>query len=182
MTANGGEQGNHRFAVSRSDVAIAFEFSSAEALADQVIDMSAGFLRERGTRQTNTLAVVLRELLRNAISHGNGGDESRLVRFTLGHMGEGDVVATVEDEGPGFDHESLIDEIRSGAVRAGRRGYILITALSDEVLFNGKGNRITVRMDLAASGACSPGKGREANIGARPNTREAKRGQTVHKA
>ncbi len=50
----------------------------------------------------------------------------------------------VEDEGSGFDYESIRDDDQDFQYPEKKRGYLLINRLSDRIRFNEKGNRVTV--------------------------------------
>jgi len=89
------------------------------------------------------LHIIARELLTNAVRHGNGGDKGRSVRCTIEKREEGLVTICVEDEGDGFDYRSLDYSLPQDARdQATRRGYALIRSLSEGLLFNEKGNQV----------------------------------------
>jgi serine/threonine-protein kinase RsbW len=53
------------------------------------------------------LKVVLNELVLNAVKHGNREDETKFVKV-YADIENGEVCITVQDEGRGFDYESLL--------------------------------------------------------------------------
>jgi two-component sensor histidine kinase len=53
------------------------------------------------------LALILNELLTNAVKHGLKGREDGLIRVALERAGES-FLLTVEDEGPGFDLDAVV--------------------------------------------------------------------------
>jgi anti-sigma regulatory factor (Ser/Thr protein kinase) len=56
---------------------------------------------------------------------------------------------TVEDEGPGFDVESLPDPSREDRIHVpSGRGVMMMRTLMDEVVFNERGNRVVLTMWL----------------------------------
>src|SRR5690606_19350452 len=66
------------------------------------------------SRDATTLAVVLGELVSNAIKHAFDGREEGTIRtsFTIGQNGI--PVMSVEDDGVGFDDEADMPEKRAG--------------------------------------------------------------------
>lgn len=87
------------------------------------------------------ITVAIDEALKNAIEHGNRNDAMKKV--SLNYSVSNDVLeVNIKDEGDGFDYNNLpevvVDE-DSG------RGLLLIKNFMDEVVFNEKGNEITMR-------------------------------------
>jgi two-component sensor histidine kinase len=72
------------------------------------------------------LALILNELLTNAVKHGARGINEAEVRVSL-QQSEGDLVLSVEDDGPGFDLES---------VRKSSSGIQLIEGIARQVAGN----------------------------------------------
>lgn len=86
------------------------------------------------------IMVAVTESVNNAIMHGNGGDKNKNVHLSL-EMTEKEVKFTVEDEGPGFDHNDLPDPTApENLTKPGGRGIFLMKNLCDKVEFlnNGK--------------------------------------------
>ena len=84
------------------------------------------------------------EAVVNAIRHGNKLDPKRKVMVSF-NVTDGKVTVIVCDQGEGFDPASVPDptdprflEMPSG------RGLMLMHAYMDEVIFNGKGNEVTM--------------------------------------
>ena len=92
--------------------------------------------------------VVLRELLDNAVKHGNMGDSQDKVIVKIGFFGSDLFRIEVKDNGCGFDYNILDTSIPSNPKIKGRRGYILIAEYADRIDFNKQGNRITVHLTL----------------------------------
>jgi|GEM_PF-926867 len=83
----------------------------------------------------SNLVVAMTEAVNNAIVHGNGGDPELRVRYTLRCTPNG-VLCTVEDEGEGFDPETLADPTDPvGLLQEGGRGVFLIRALTRDLRF-----------------------------------------------
>jgi serine/threonine-protein kinase RsbW len=95
------------------------------------------------------MVIVLRELLINAIVHGNKERLESIVTCRIDGIEGKMFKIEVEDEGSGFDYKSINMDIPEDPRALKRRGYILINALSDQIIFKGKGNQIIVYMDMS---------------------------------
>ncbi len=100
------------------------------------------FIIARSEMDFTDLLVVLRELLNNAIVHGNGNRLDRKVKLIVRDLGEERYALDIEDEGEGFDYRTLKMEAPEDPRLLTTRGYVLVKALSEEIRFNEKGNRI----------------------------------------
>jgi anti-sigma regulatory factor (Ser/Thr protein kinase) len=109
-------------------------------------------LQNHGVRDCTDLLIVLRELLMNAIVHGNEGDLERRVAASVSRMEGGRFALEVEDEGKGFDHRRLVMELPADPARLKKKGYVLIHTLAEEILFNDEGNRVKVVLSLPGGG------------------------------
>jgi serine/threonine-protein kinase RsbW len=88
--------------------------------------------------------LALEEALINAILHGNGGDPNKTVRVCWAVRPD-EVEAAIEDEGPGFDPESVPDPRESENLgRSGGRGLLLLRACMTTVYYSATGNRVTL--------------------------------------
>ncbi len=88
------------------------------------------------------LRLALEEALTNAIRHGNRSDPQKNVTVQY-QVDAGRVVIEVEDQGEGFDPQSVPDPTRveNLEIPAGR-GIILMRAYMTEVRFTAPGNRV----------------------------------------
>lgn len=87
--------------------------------------------------------LMLSEILANALIHGNRKDPDKHI-FVFPEIRAGMVRITVEDEGAGFDYDSVEDPSSPANIsRASGRGIFLVRSLSDRVYFNERGNSIT---------------------------------------
>ena len=90
------------------------------------------------------LQMTLEETLTNAIRHGNCCEEAKRVSAEC-RLDDRHFWLTVEDEGKGFDLQSIRDcRADENLERLGGRGMLLIHAYMAEVTFNDRGNRIEV--------------------------------------
>lgn len=127
----------------------------------RVIEAAVTYLVERcrafafaGTRLNLNFRVGVTEALANAVLYGNGSDPDKHVRVEVS-LTPDRVVLDVEDEGAGFDPESVPDPtLPANLDRAGGRGLFLIRQLMDEVQYNDRGN--AVRLVLLREGSRRP--------------------------
>jgi sigma-B regulation protein RsbU (phosphoserine phosphatase) len=90
------------------------------------------------------MKVVLSELLVNAILHGNKRDFSKKV--TIGHIVDKKAATiSILDEGNGFDPAKVPDPtLPENLARDCGRGLYIAYHYVDQIMFNEKGNRVTV--------------------------------------
>ena len=114
--------------------------------ARKILDEMLAKLAEHGWGEEDTFGVHLavEEALMNAIKHGNQLDASKSVLVDY-RLNETDLEIIVEDEGPGFDPEAVPDptleenlELPSG------RGLMLMRTFMGTVVYNEKGNRVSM--------------------------------------
>ncbi len=100
------------------------------------------------------LKVILNELISNAIRHGNKCIQAKEVQIHA-EIVEGKSIIKIADEGSGFNpaeklssawenktNEELLDLCETG------RGLLIVKSLADKIMFNKKGNIITVVKSL----------------------------------
>lgn len=130
-----------------SSRALEIRFPSKLNLASEVIQAATAFGRQFGVNPLR-LSIVLRELLRNAIEHGNREDSNREVTCTVACDEQEGLRITVRDEGEGFDFSKLDLALPDNAERLEHRGFILVNAYTSQLNFNDTGNEITALMTL----------------------------------
>jgi serine/threonine-protein kinase RsbW len=87
----------------------------------------------------------LHEAVVNAVRHGNGGDPSRQVRICYRFLND-DIFIEVEDEGRGFDRESVVDPTTDeNRCRPGGRGLLMMRHFMNSVEYNDRGNCVSMR-------------------------------------
>lgn len=131
------------FKIEENSSAIIFTLSSEMRLVDNVIRESQNFLKQHDISEFSGFKLVLRELLNNAIEHGNYNISDRTVLCRIEHIGDKRFKITVQDEGKGFDYNNLVMALPENPRQIRNRGYALINAFSDQIDFNDTGNRIT---------------------------------------
>jgi len=88
--------------------------------------------------------VGLTEALSNAMLYGNAHDPSKRVRVEV-TLTSGAIRARVIDEGRGFDPCSIPDPTcPENLMKSGGRGLFLMRQLLDEVVYNDRGNEVTL--------------------------------------
>ena len=83
-----------------------FKISSDMDHVDFIIRKFKQFIHDLKIEASSNLKLVIRELLINAIEHGNRHDFSKCVTGTITSGDDLLFTVTVRDEGKGFDHES----------------------------------------------------------------------------
>ena len=100
------------------------------------------------------VAVSVSEVVNNAVIHGNHEDASKKVKVEL-DISADRVSISVQDEGEGFDPESLPDPVsQDNLMREVGRGLFIVRAYMDEVHIkkvDGGGLRITLVKVLPAT-------------------------------
>jgi serine/threonine-protein kinase RsbW len=122
-----------------------FETSSSPSEMGDVMMVFADFLRlykvsESGIEKA---IVVLRELLINAMKHGNRYNRSFPVTVKINQLNRKRFKISVKDLGNGFDYQSLDTDLPDNPRGFQTRGYKLIKAFTDSFEFNQKGNQVT---------------------------------------
>jgi serine/threonine-protein kinase RsbW len=135
-------------------------FPATLADVDQVCEDAKVLLDNNGLGRSSFLVeLLLREALNNAVIHGTGKNPDKFVRCRLSYSDENCVILLVEDEGKGFDwHKHLSQDVNKSADSL--RGLAMMKLYSKVMLFNEKGNRVELRIDLSPEG-----KGGEPQVG-----------------
>jgi len=135
------------FQVSENHGTITFLISSEMALVDRIVSSAKEFLAQFGVKHLAEVNIVLRELLINAVEHGNGKDRTKQVTCRIANLGGARFQLTVEDQGAGFDHAARDFTIpKSGENRS--RGLPLVNSYTDQLEFKGSGNSVTAFMTI----------------------------------
>ncbi len=98
--------------------------------------------------QEHHIMLALTEAVTNAVVHGNKYDRSKEVVIHAEYGGD-ILVLTVQDEGDGFDPDSIPDPRKSeNLLKPGGRGVWLIREYADEVNFHDKGRCVEMRFHV----------------------------------
>lgn len=94
------------------------------------------------------IMIAVIESVNNAIIHGNSADKAKSVSLSA-NLQDSQIVFTVSDEGPGFDHSNLPDPTAPENIeKIGGRGIFLIKNLADEVDFKNEGRTLQLTFYL----------------------------------
>lgn len=106
------------------------------------------------SEQSFDVRVILSELLQNAITHGKTSDDCK-VYMNVWINGKDILNITVRDKGNGFNACKTIQEEQNRAegeipdLSECGRGLQIVKSLCDDIVFNRRGNCITVRKRLS---------------------------------
>lgn len=94
------------------------------------------------------IMVAVTESVNNAIRHGNKFDKDKNVYLTL-QVENNQLLFEVEDEGPGFDYDSLPDPTApENLENPGGRGIFLMRNLCDDVKFFEEGKKVQLVFNI----------------------------------
>ena len=116
---------------------------------DRIQQDILGILARHGYDDAARFAVrtAIEEAVSNAIRHGNDNDPRRKVTIEYA-ADEVSIEIEIEDEGTGFDPESVPDPTRPENVDIpSGRGIMLMRVYMSEVEFTPAGNRVRMRYD-----------------------------------
>jgi serine/threonine-protein kinase RsbW len=123
---------------------IEFELPSDIALMNGVLQYLLERVAKMGhiSMEGSHLFVALDEAFVNAVKHGNKNDPTKLVRVGA-ELSPKEACFTVEDEGEGFDVQTIPDpRDPANLFKSSGRGVLLMYNIMDEVEYNAQGNRV----------------------------------------
>ncbi len=116
---------------------------SDRALVSAALRASRACLRGWGVAQAEPVLIALRELLVNAIVHGNQSDPDKQVTCKLAKAPDDGLSIQVDDEGAGLDPSLLDMKLPGDPKRIEKRGLVLVQAMSETVFFDSAKGRAT---------------------------------------
>ena len=120
------------------------QLQAISPFVDELMHFIAKARSEDGSEMD--IEIALREALENAIVHGNGEEPHKRVYVTCRCTPGGEVSITVQDEGRGFDTDTLPDPTTlENRLRTSGRGIYLMKTLMDEVCFEKGGTAVYMR-------------------------------------
>ncbi len=125
---------------------IEFEIPSVLNLMHSVLDYLVKRVEKLGivNPEKSNLFVALDEAFVNAVKHGNKFDATKNVRV-VASVTPKEARFTIEDEGEGFDVSAIPDPTDlENLFKTSGRGVMFMYNIMDEVVYNEKGNRITM--------------------------------------
>lgn len=94
------------------------------------------------------ILISLTEAVNNAIIHGNGQDETKIVRVKCMHQ-PGNITFCISDQGTGFDPGRVPDPTKpENILKLGGRGVFLMKELSDKIFFKDNGRTVEIHFKL----------------------------------
>ncbi|HEV7797593.1 MAG TPA: ATP-binding protein [Pyrinomonadaceae bacterium] len=123
---------------------IEFELPSDITLMSGVLQYLLERVAKMGviSPEASNLFVALDEAFVNAVKHGNKNDPTKLIRVGA-ELSPKEACFTVEDEGEGFDVQTIPDpRDPANLFKSSGRGVLLIYNIMDEVEYNAQGNRV----------------------------------------
>jgi serine/threonine-protein kinase RsbW len=125
---------------------IEFELPSVLSTMHVVLDYLMKRVERLGVvkSERSNLFVALDEAFVNAVKHGNKYDASKNIRIAA-EVSKQEARFTVEDEGEGFDFNSIPDPLDPrNLFKPSGRGVLFIYNIMDEVKYSDRGNRLTM--------------------------------------
>ena len=125
---------------------------SVVSMIDTVIGKIMGLIEQSHCwDEAESLDLVLREALANAIIHGNRSDPGKSVRICVALQADCRMLIVVKDVGSGFDPRTLPNPVIGQGLYADHgRGIFLINGLMEDVQFGfGPGTAVYMRRALA---------------------------------
>jgi anti-sigma regulatory factor (Ser/Thr protein kinase) len=125
------------------------EFNSDITFVDIAVEMIRNILEYLKVLDPTNLLLVSKELLKNAVVHGNQNDREKEVVFRLFPLGQDRFRLEVEDSGPGISLKNdriawlTLDPTQKRS-EIGGHGFKIINSLSDQIFFSENGSKITV--------------------------------------
>ena len=128
---------------------IVYKISSEMRYIDRVVEHCKEDLsRFNITSDSSEFKVIVRELLNNAVRHGNHEIIEKTVSCSIEYLGARQFEIIVEDQGNGFNYGNINMDLPKNLDQIKRKGYALINAFSKRIEFNEKGNRISVYTEI----------------------------------
>lgn len=124
------------------------ELPAVDSEVSKALNACRRFFRARGVKRTDEVAIVLRELLRNAVIHGSGNAQDKRVRACITLEPCNEAIIEVSDQGLGFDHNALDLALPEDGVPSGGRGLKLVAALCAELEFSQGGSLVRARIPV----------------------------------
>jgi serine/threonine-protein kinase RsbW len=125
---------------------IEFELPGVISIMHVVLDYLMRRVEKLGVvrSEQSNLFVALDEAFVNAVKHGNKFDPTKNVRVAA-EVSKQEARFTIEDEGEGFDFNSIPDPLDpENLFKPSGRGVLFIYNIMDEVEYSKRGNRLTM--------------------------------------
>lgn len=115
----------------------------AHALVEAIVSQLES--KNWDTREQFQIQLAVEETITNAIEHGNKRDPEKKVKVEC-HISDEEFTLVVEDEGKGFQRETIIDCTQDDRLELPRgRGVMLIESFMSQVDYAGRGNIVQLK-------------------------------------
>ena len=131
---------------------VEIRFSSNPLLLAGICASAVDFVCGSHPGKPHEVAVVLRELLVNAVEHGNKHDLGKYVTCRVTRIGPHAAEIAVEDEGEGFDPTHVDLGYPASPAELSRNGLRIANALSCALSFEEGGRRVVCRLSWGPDG------------------------------
>ncbi|MEZ4525992.1 MAG: ATP-binding protein [Desulfobacterales bacterium] len=138
------------FTVFEDEDFIRFKINTDIRHVNPLIHQAQKFFARYKLEDDRPLVLSIRELLTNAIEHGNRNMENLSIAVSLEYIGNLCFQIRVEDEGKGFDHENFLKNLPDNPDQARKWGLGLVKDFSDRMEFNDKGSSVSAWIRMAA--------------------------------
>ena len=113
-------------------------------LIEKLVDELSETINFNSDLYANIL-VGVSEAVNNAIVHGNKNDKSKFVELEY-FFSSNNIQFVIRDQGDGFDHYPVPDPtLPENIEKESGRGIFLMNNLADEVIYNDKGNEVSLK-------------------------------------
>ncbi|MFC1743017.1 ATP-binding protein [Candidatus Riflebacteria bacterium] len=124
------------FKMEEEEQKLSISISSELNLVERVVNSVCDFIQQFEQIEANfNVRLVLREILNNAIEHGNKNQKEKAISCSISKLEGPRFCFEVNDEGEGFDYSSISLEMTQEDGQPRNRGYALINQFSDEIVF-----------------------------------------------
>ena len=128
-----------------------FQISSRFTLIDRLVAEAESFFKGQAVTNSYNLRLVLRELLLNAVEHGNNKLADKTIQCIIQAEGGGRFMVMVKDQGAGFDFSRLDLNLDKDLLQERSRGLRIIHSIADRIEQQPPGgNCIAVYLTLPA--------------------------------
>ena len=121
------------YKVNEAEKEISFEISSEHKNVDRIVRETREYLTQHKLEVFSEFKIVLREMLINAIEHGNKNDCNKEVCI-FADCEEQTISVEIRDEGDGFNLEEVADPTSPENIKMeSGRGLHIIRSLSEQI-------------------------------------------------
>lgn len=133
---------------SKSENTLIFFSSTDITSIDHIITECVDFLETHHIYNHLSAEVILRELLMNAMIHGNNNNPVKSVVGKISVFDDSRISISVKDSGKGFDYRALDLTLPINTKNEKNHGLSIVKTMSDRLRFNESGNKVTAILDV----------------------------------